>query len=702
MPLPSRLMASLLPFLLTASIASAEIRRHAVSPPAAATSDTLIEDALRKGEIDSQTALMDRVFADTGDARLPDRFHGNVLANTDSTSLAEAVAQWDSLSEATQEAIAPYLIPPFQKGSAITASRAHTLLNPLQLCGPVDTDNWSSVEAQSGRLRVWWNKIHPEDAQVARDLASDGDLALQQYTSLLGDVEIPDGGSILPCRGGDDAIDVALSDIPRSQTVPFIGLKAIPSFVLLQRNADDGPEATLAHELFHVMQFTYDVSDFSVAGNYKWLMEATAQWAMDYHLRAGNAGREQRAAPLWLNDPDKSLTLVDDAGHEYGAYLFFLYLSRTYGDSIISDIWNATESHNEIDAVDSVIPGGFKERWPDFAVDAWNEAPNDKFNQWDQISLKPFAQTGTLLGGQPDLYVNLSANLPALSAKYVHIVFDSTVRSVGFLNGLTYDLSLLTSNPGPINFAPLYQWSDASDDAKRGASIHAIIKKNGQWQAPEDWSNTKLQAFCFSKPEERIDELVLVITNSDTDEKRTLKSSDIDSQLIVTNIGCEWTGTADFTSGGVEQYNVGNMTEHHATTKEPTPGATPSETQPGYRYTTTGTATYSISGTSQAPCTVSGGGNIALIPLDNYTYNFVPQTSAVYRKAQFMELEQPDIPYTLNCPNANPFQTSAAPTGALFPPDPLNSFLDIGPDGKIKGQKGDGEGGTWKWEFSPK
>src|ERR1043166_3049873 len=475
MNLRSHLTLSLL-LIATIAAASTPPRRHAAVPPTAKTSDTLIADALQRGEIDADTALMYRVFADFGDPRLPSRFQGDVPPEFDSTSTAEAVARWDSLPAPVQDAIGPFLVPPFQHGSWADkqttphASSVHANDDEIAFafCGNVNTDDWDSVASISGTVRVWWMRIHPEDEKVALALAGKSEGILQQYRGLLGRDPIKDNGSVYPCRGGDDAIDVALSDVKRSLTTPF-GVKHTSSFVVLQRGAADGPEATLAHELFHVMQFTYSVNEISVAGYYHWLMEATAQWAMDYHQRPGDSGREQRAAPAWLNFPDLSLTNEKVNEHQYGGYLFFLYLSRTFGDSIIKDIWDATESNDAVHAVDSVIPGGFKERWPEFAAFAWNHAPLDMLNQFDQIPLTPATAEESLLSGPPDFCAPIPADLPALSARYVYLKFDSTGRSLAFLNGLTYNLGTLAVTPGPLNFGPLYQWSDASDDAKRGA-----------------------------------------------------------------------------------------------------------------------------------------------------------------------------------------------------------------------------------------
>jgi len=710
MPLRSRLIAPLLPLLLIASLATAEPRRHAASPPVAETSESLIADALQRGEIDADTALMYGIFADFGDPRLPAQFRGTVTSDFDSTSAAEAVARWDSLSPSVQQAIAPFLIPPFQKGSwadqqsPLRASSVHA--NDIALCGDVDTKNWDSVASISGTVRVWWMRIHPEDQQVALALAGKSETILGQYRALLGREPIKDNGSVFPCRGGDDAIDVTLADVNHSSTIPF-GVRSTSSFVVLERNAADGPEATLAHELFHVMQFTYNVSDYVVALDYHWLMEATAQWAMDYHQRPGNSGREQRAASLWLDEPDKSLTLEKKGQyHEYGGYLFFLYLSRTYGDSIIKTIWDATESHDAVTAVDSSIPGGFKERWPEFAADAWNHAPLDKFNQWDQLTLTPATQSGTLLSGQPDFYLGVYANLPRLSARYVYVTLDSTVHSLAFLNGLTYDLGTIDPTPGPFNYGPLYQWNDASDDAKRGAFVQIMVKKNGQWQAPEDLSNMKIKAFCQDNPSEKIDELVLILTNSDTDEKRTLKSPDLDSQLIVTNIGCgQFTGTNSFTSNDAAFGRVGHLSEEFDVTYSRDDNKPVSDTQPAYRFNISGHASYTVSGKNPTqPCEYKGHADSVplLTSIDAYTYNFVPQASAVYRKAILPAgLAQP-AKFQVVCAGVDPIDEDAGAIGGLFPPFTDNHlyFMQLEPDGTLSGEVPD-QFGTWKWNIKP-
>src|ERR1043165_1121730 len=98
-------------FLATIPAAATPQRRHAAVPPVAETSEDLIADAVQHGEIDADTALMYRVFADFGDPRLPDRFKGRVPPAFDGPAAAEAVAQGAPLPASVREAIPPSLAP---------------------------------------------------------------------------------------------------------------------------------------------------------------------------------------------------------------------------------------------------------------------------------------------------------------------------------------------------------------------------------------------------------------------------------------------------------------------------------------------------------------------------------------------------------------------------------------------------------------
>ncbi|MFN2442187.1 MAG: DUF6055 domain-containing protein, partial [Thermoanaerobaculia bacterium] len=531
-------------------------RRRLVHRPEIKSTTQLLAEAVARGEITSETALVYRVFADFDDPRLPEKYRGTERESFDSLVLAEAALSYESLSESARTTLAPFLIPPFQRGSwadesgSKSSAKVQPNIDPLQFCGPVNTSEWSSVLAESERLRIWWKNSNPGDAVVAKKLADTGDTALARFEMLLGRDPLPDLGFIQPCRGGDDAIDVALVDVT-SQAVPFFpATKDVPTFVLLERSAPDGPEVTLAHELFHVMQFTYPVNAFSVLRSYKWMMEATAQWAQDYYVAYGNGGKEHRAAPLYLARTDESLTTEDDE-HEYGAYLFFQYLSRSYENSIIKQIWHATIAHDAVSAVDTAIPGGFKERWPEFARAAWNRDPTAKFREWDLLSDGASAAGGTLpRAGSPDTHAELNVELPSLSTAYKHFVFSPDARSATFLNGVTFKLTKKAQPEGEYSlddFGTIYVLEDATEATRKGAAVWALIKRGGAWQDPEDWSGHRRVDLCLQSGSAKIEEVVLIISNSDTAAERVLRPEALDPVFVVSNVACSgWEGTATF------------------------------------------------------------------------------------------------------------------------------------------------------------
>lgn len=62
----------------------------------------LIEEALRLGEVDAETALIYQVYAITLDPRLPAKYRGVDKDDLESDALSDAVRRWDSLSAKAQ------------------------------------------------------------------------------------------------------------------------------------------------------------------------------------------------------------------------------------------------------------------------------------------------------------------------------------------------------------------------------------------------------------------------------------------------------------------------------------------------------------------------------------------------------------------------------------------------------------------------
>ena len=151
-------------------------------------------------------------------------------------------------------------------------------------------------------------------------------------------------------NGGDARLDVYLVDIGRSgyfgycttdDPTGWITTRVSAYCVLDDDFADPilqlpvpaiGLHVTAAHEFFHAAQFGYDwLEDL-------WFMEGTAVWIEDEVYDGANDLLRYLGERSPLGRPDVPL----DAGHsgyEYGAWLFWRYLSEHHGAGIVRSAW---------------------------------------------------------------------------------------------------------------------------------------------------------------------------------------------------------------------------------------------------------------------------------------------------------------------------------------------------------------------------
>ena len=77
----------------------------------ARTSLELITEAVERGELDPDTAVLYRVYAVTDDAKLPARYRGEAPIKDGTPVLRHARSRYDSLRPEIREALRPYLFP---------------------------------------------------------------------------------------------------------------------------------------------------------------------------------------------------------------------------------------------------------------------------------------------------------------------------------------------------------------------------------------------------------------------------------------------------------------------------------------------------------------------------------------------------------------------------------------------------------------
>ena len=199
------------------------------------------------------------------------------------------------------------------------------------------------------------------------------------------------------------------------------------------------------------------------------------------------------------------------------------------------------------------------------------------------------------------------------------------MRSVAFWNGVTFNIDLREIPLAGLQYDP----KPATAETRKGARVQALIKIEGQDWKREDWTDRPFVTFCRDAADERLRDLVIIISNSEfKDRDRRLKPEGQPPLLWTSNMGCwRWKGTAKYTISNPVVTSTINSTA--TWTRD-------SETQsiPSVAYTPAGEESWSFTITRPPPqgnCSRSG-----TIPIgEGYglkTYNYVPSQST-YRRS---------------------------------------------------------------------
>ena len=706
--------------LMTVGPSAAGQRRRAVRrpPQELLSSFGLIDKALAAGTINAEQALTYKIFADFNDARLPAAFRGNDTGVIAADSPGLASEQWATLSPATRDLIGPYLAPAFYEGSWWDLRRVGaTSIRPLAGCKPweIDTCNiltdWLYVAGN--HVRVWYEKERNEDFRVATDLVQEVDVKIwAELIKVMGREPILDHE-----MNGTKLLDVVIVDnMARgvlATTYPLeFGCMRGPTYVVVNRNQADIPErrSAFAHELFHSVQHTY-YTQKCFQSNYKWLMESTATWFED-ELYPG-VNREHQFAAAYLDHTKLSLGTaigLDDKArtrHWYGAYTFFFYLTRIGGadpNTVVRNVWLATEAGDALHALEaglkaSAVP--LEKSWPAFAVYSWNEeAPFNRYTE-DKLTHKAQMQMAGNLsvpsGDQSVKLGDMQMSLPHLSMRYFQFDFpDATATSVVFYNGIQRAL-----DARPVtwiaDFGNVLTAKPVSDPASiKGAHVDALLKVDGKWTRADEaadkadvWNDKPFKTFCRDLKKERIESLVIILSNSDIES--TLQPQGKFPPIVqATNIGCyAWEGSADLTSddgdGRIEKITVSNLRLEAL-------GDVPDDEDTPFRRMFTvvaGTFRWSISGASggctfSAPVVDEGLGQG--LGQGNYLYTFpyakTPAAGArgVLPVGMFLEWIQPRFIVTRGAPCGG-FENWGA-SSFILRLDPSESYAQVSSDGK--------------------
>jgi len=537
--------------LFVAGVASA------VTAPDGETSHDLIDAAVENGVISKETGLVYRVYADFGDPRLPAKFRGDdSTAPPDSDALAEAGAAYNALSPAARAALDPFFLPPADPGSWWYLQEGEAPLLAAGVEASAVPAQWGYRDAATANVRVFFEAKFPGDAARAAAIANEVETVIwPKLVALFGRSPLPDAGTLDPYKsGGDGRIDIyLLGAVNRAETPSYNhACKKAPAYINAPR---DVSFSTVAHELVHAFQWGFDVEvGCFYPGDYAWWAEATATWAEHYVYPGSN--EEQQAAAFLLPFPGQPLDLKNDR-HEYGAYLFALYLAQKLGAAVIGDSWKAAEEVGTLQAIDKAIndagePGGFNQffkEWVASNLNRFHDNLLDDYFEWDGLEAgaetrrSPLPVIGAAFGARDWKTLGRSTGIPRLSSTYTNwYINDPTAQLVEFFNGWSYRLDrLVDPQTGVVTFE-----TTALPDP-RGLGVQVALKIGGVWQV-RDWTEVASATFCRSKPGENVEEFILIHSNARPDlQPVTFAGNGPTLQLskscgaVTTNFAGHWT-----------------------------------------------------------------------------------------------------------------------------------------------------------------
>ncbi len=545
--------------------------------PLPPTAFELIDKAQAARLIDAETALVYKVFVEFNDERLPAAYRGRDDGIREAQALDEVNDRFQALLPATQQLLAPFLLQPNVPGSwydkrasqraaaGIGAPRETLQSTPARRAAAGSLAvTWLNLDTANGKVRIWWDAAKLDGNQASEIAAEIDTVIWPKLTGLLGEplpdtdnlLQQPDG-SVIPDETDDARLDIFLTDSARVYTAVRAACQAGVQAAFINMGVHRS-YSSVVHELTHAILFRFKVKTGCDRSQYRWLGEATAEWAMHYVYPKAN--EEHPSARHFLDKPELPLDYAEPAGpaffkHPYGAYLWWLYITRgadaTRGGvaaaHYVRDTWEAAFNNTSLGAIEVAIGslGGFRGEWPQFVLYNWNGKAKFTWNQegegkpyrqyatWDKLNRGAKEETETpiepRLNGKPSAKYPLTHTIPHLASRYFHYDFraDNSIRRITFTHPY---------------------WSGDEPTAR----VQAIVKIKGQeWKAAEDWTDMAKKSLCRDKPAEDVEELVIVISNSEFKNLNHVLSDVANlvdpAELKVSALGCNpWIGSVQF------------------------------------------------------------------------------------------------------------------------------------------------------------
>ena len=503
---------------------------------------------------------------------------------------------------------------------------------------PVRTKDWGYIDTQ--HLRFWF-----QTALAGTDGVIAGELAIEAENTIWPElIRVMGVQPILATDFSTDTaphLDVILNrglasgadgrTTPTKQWLnPFWNCQPSLTFIILNVDGSNLPQA-LAHEMMHAAQHAIDLSKQGCSA-FRWLGEATATWFEDDVFPKDQD--EQRFANIYLGSPELSLEDVSKPNRAYAGYLFFFYLTRVRSPSlpatVVGDAWSAAAGTDPVHAVASAIAKNgatLDSVWPDFALYNWNvDAPYNAYQTVDKLTAQATfrkAVSATLPNGDnsDQLEPAGSLKMPHLSIRYYDYEFaDGTVSTAIFYNGLKRAVdSISLPTEGSVYTAP----APADTSSTASAHVDALLKIDGTW-THEDWTNKPFRSFCRDSKRERLQALVIILSNADV-SKDVSPPGPKPPLVFASNIGCfAWNVNANLASHYPGQAINDTMAVTDLRFEANGDIGPDKDTLEARVYQSKkGTYTWNLSGSTTAGCTVAGAvKNAPITSINNVFISF--------------------------------------------------------------------------------
>jgi len=491
------------------------------------TATELIDKALEAGELDETTALKYKIFSIYGDSRLPEAFIAEKRDYEDGGALRELMEKWDSLPEETKAELEPFTKRPDEEGNWLEllytdapSEEAGLFPKAFAASRPKGSFYKDFLVSKDNKVKIWYlakdirakevlgTKVVNVSAAVTKKMAEqikgflDNDNIMEGFEELMEKKLLEDG-----TLGGDGKLDIYIIPLDAYGLCRPEGSGVTASHIFIDSGFGTSKpnimKATVAHEIFHSFQFLFPYKNSDA-----WWAEATASWAEDFAYPSTNT--EHAWIPFYFAYPGTPLyDELPPKNHQYSSYIFAYFMSQNLGDDIIHQSWKHCGEDSCLDTIDGLLEGGFKKQWKEFTL--WN------LNQTPAVFYKDIPYFPKMTSAAPGNG----------EFRYIKIKSGNQKIKVDFLNPLSASIlsalnHTLKKNIKQITFKNLEQFTK-----NEGASIKAAIRLRGGGKARiEDWTDKKERKFCIDVPEENIDEIFLIFSNSN--KKQWIEESEIE------------------------------------------------------------------------------------------------------------------------------------------------------------------------------